>query len=72
MSSFDEKIKPLLNADQQSKFQEMREALRRRLLVKIAQEVGVKLEDTAEQRVEKMKQDLEALRQKLEGAWIGR
>ena len=70
--SFDEKIKPLLNADQQSKFQEMREAMRRRLLVKIAQEVGVKLEDTAEQRVEKMKQDLEALRQKLEGAWFGR
>ncbi len=70
--SFDEKIKPLLNADQQSKFQEMREALRRRMLVKIAEEVGAKLEDTAEQRAEKMNQDLETLRQKVEGAWIGR
>ena len=70
--SFDEKIKPLLNADQQSKFQEMREALRRRLLVKIAEEVGAKLEDAAEQRVEKMKQDLETIKQKVEGAWIGR
>ena len=71
-ASFDEKIKPLLNADQQSKFQEMREALRRRLLVKIAEQVGAKLEDTAEQRMEKMKQDLETIRQKVEGAWFGR
>jgi hypothetical protein len=70
--SFDEKIKPLLNADQQSKFQEMREALRRRTFVKIAEEVGAKLEDTAEQRAEKMKQDLETIRQKVEGAWFGR
>ena len=50
----------------------MRVALRRRMLVKIAQEVGAKLEDTAELRVEKMNQDLETLRQKVEGAWIGR
>ena len=50
----------------------MREALRRRMLEKMAGEVGVKLEDTAEQRLEKMKQDLETIKQKLEGAWLGR
>ena len=70
--SIDEKIQPLLNAEQQPKFQEMRVALRRRMLVKIGEEVGAKLEDTAELKVEKMKQDLEALRRRLEGAWIGR
>ena len=70
-ASIDEKIKPLLNAEQQPKFQEMREALRRRMLVKMAGEVGAKLEDTAEQRLEKMKQDLETITQKLEGAWSG-
>jgi hypothetical protein len=69
--SFDEKVRPLLNAEQQPKFQEMREALRRRMLVKMAGEVGAKLEDTAEQRLEKMKQDLETIRQKLEGTWLG-
>ena len=69
--SFDEKMKPLLNAEQQSKFEQMREALRRRMLVKMAGEVGAKLEDTAEQRLEKMKQDLETITQKLEGAWSG-
>ncbi len=69
--SIDEKIKPLLNAEQQPKFQEMRVALRRRMLVKMAGEVGAKLEETAELKVEKMKQDLETLKQKLEGAWIG-
>ena len=69
--SIDEKIQPLLNAEQQPKFQEMRVALRRRILVKIAEEVGAKLEETAELRVEKMTQDLETLREKLEGAWIG-
>ena len=69
--SFDEKIRPLLNAEQQPKFQEMREGLRRRMLVKMMGEVGAKLEDTAEMRLEKMKQDLETLKQKLEGAWPG-
>lgn len=71
-ATIDEKIKPLLNAEQQPKFQAMREALRRRMLVKMAGEVGAKLEDTAELKVEKMKQDLETLKQKLEGAWFGR
>ena len=70
-ASIGETIKPLLNAEQQSKFQETREALRRRMLVKMAGELGAKLEDTAEQRLEKMKQDLETLTQKLEGAWSG-
>ena len=70
--SIDEKIQPLLNAEQQPKFQEMRVALRRRILVKVASEVGAKLEETAELKVEKMNQDLETLRQKVEGAWFGR
>ncbi len=70
--SIDEKIKPLLNAEQQPKFQEMRESLRRRMLVKMAGEVGAKLEDTAEEKAEKMRQDLETLKTKLEGAWFGR
>ena len=71
-ASFDEKVRPLLNADQQAKFQELREALRRRLIVKMAGEVGAKLEDKVDLQAEKMKQDLETIRQKVEGAWIGR
>ena len=70
--SIDEKIQPLLNAEQQPKFQEMRAALRRRILVKMAGEVGAKLEDTAELKVEKLKQDLETLKEKVQGVWIGR
>jgi hypothetical protein len=42
--SFDDKLKPLLNADQQQKFQTMREDLRRRLV-----------EAAADQAVEKLK-----------------
>jgi hypothetical protein len=38
--SFDEKLKPLLNADQQQKFEAMREAFRRRLI----EEMGEKAE----------------------------
>ena len=34
--SFDEKISPLLNAEQQQKFQAMREQMRRRLIEKMA------------------------------------
>ena len=60
--SFDEKVKPLLNAEQQAKFQALRDALRRRVLEKIASGAGAKLEATAEEHVEKMKQDLEALK----------
>jgi len=70
--SIDEKISPLLNAEQQPKFQQMRQALRRRMLVKMEGEVGAKLEDTAEEHLEKMKQDLETMKQKLEGSWFGR
>jgi Protein of unknown function (DUF3604) len=36
--SFDEKLKPLINADQQEKFQAMREELRKRLIDKMADE----------------------------------
>lgn len=41
--SFDEKLKPLLNAEQQSKFQSMREAMRKKLL----DEAAGKVEKTA-------------------------
>jgi hypothetical protein len=68
--TFDEKVSPLLNADQQAKFQALREALRRRVLEKIASGAGAKLEGAAEEHVEKMKQDLEALKAKLEKAWL--
>ena len=49
----------------------MREALRRRMLVKMAEEVGAKLEDTAEQRLEKMKQDLETHKTEVGGGLSG-
>jgi hypothetical protein len=68
--SFDEKVRPLLNAEQQPKFQAMRDALRRRVLEKIASGAETKLGGAAEQEVDKMKQDLEALKQKLEKAWF--
>ena len=71
-ASFDEKVRPLLNPDQQAKFQELREALRRRMIVKMAGELGAKLEDKVDLQAEKAKQDLETIRQKVEGAWIGR
>ncbi len=62
--SFDEKIKPLLNADQQSKFQAMREAFRDRLIEKMASEAATKVAGA-------VKEDLEELKQKAAGAWIG-
>jgi hypothetical protein len=67
--SFDGQVSPLLNADQQAKFQELRTALRRRILEKIASEAGAKLKTAAEEHVEKMKQDLQTLKEKLEKAW---
>ena len=45
--SFDEKIKPFLNAEQQSKFQSMREEMRRKLIEKMASEAAGKLEKDA-------------------------
>jgi len=62
--SFDEKIKPMLNADQQAKFQAMREAFRRRLVEKLASEAATKVAGA-------VKEDLEELKQKAAGAWIG-
>jgi hypothetical protein len=41
--SFDEKLKPLLNAEQQQKFQAMREAFRRRLIEEMAEKALHKL-----------------------------
>ena len=43
-TSFDEKLKPLINPDQQQKFQEMREAMRRRLIEGMTEEEVRKLE----------------------------
>ena len=63
--SFDEKITPLLNADQQPKFQAIREAFRRRLIEKMASEAASKVAGA-------VKQDIEELKQKAEGSWLGK
>ncbi|HET7318639.1 MAG TPA: hypothetical protein VFK23_05840 [Nitrospirota bacterium] len=42
-SSFDEKLKPLINAEQQQKFQALREAFRRRLIEQMAEKAAQKL-----------------------------
>ena len=68
--SFDEKVKPLLNPEQQVKFQALRDALRARVLEKIASGAGAKLEATADQHVNEMEQDLESAKAKLEKAWL--
>jgi Protein of unknown function (DUF3604) len=68
--SFDEKVSPLLNPDQQSKFQELREALRRRVLEKIASAAGAKVKGDAEEGTEKMEQDLERIKEELKKAWL--
>ncbi|HYV65925.1 MAG TPA: DUF3604 domain-containing protein, partial [Myxococcales bacterium] len=59
--SFDEKVKPLLNAEQQPKFQAMREQMRRRIIAGMASEAAGKV-----------KQDLETLKQEVGRAWFGR
>jgi len=63
--TFDEKIKPLLNAEQQPKFQALRERVRRRLLEKMASEAAGKVKGAATQ-------DLETLKKDAEGMWLGR
>ncbi|MEZ5502282.1 MAG: DUF3604 domain-containing protein [Halioglobus sp.] len=68
--SFDGKVKPLLNTGQQSRFLELREALRRHVLAAIAGGAADQLKADADEQVEKMKQALEALQGKLERAWI--
>jgi hypothetical protein len=67
--SFDERVTPLLNADQQAKFQALRATLRRRVAEKIAGGVGAKVEKSAEEHVDQMKRALESLKQKLEKSW---
>jgi hypothetical protein len=47
--SFDEKLKPLLNADQQQKFQALREAFRRRLIEGMAEKAAQKVEGEVKQ-----------------------
>jgi len=68
--SFDAKVTPLLNTDQQAKFKELRNALRARVLKKIASGAGAKVEASAEAHVDSMKQDMEAAKAKLEKAWL--
>ena len=63
--SFDEKIKPMLNADQQAKFQAMREAFRRRLAEQMVSTAASKIAGA-------VKENLEDLKQKAAGAWMGR
>jgi hypothetical protein len=63
--SFDEKIKPLLNAEQQPKFRALRERVRRRMLDKMASEVAGKGKAAATR-------DLETLKKDAEGMWLGR
>jgi hypothetical protein len=41
--SFDEKLKPLLNAEQQQKFQTLRENFRRRLIEEMAEKAVQKI-----------------------------
>ena len=63
--SFDEKLKPLLNPDQRTKFQEMREQFRRRMIESMASEAADKLATA-------VKQNLESLKQESGRAWFGR
>jgi len=57
-ASFDEKIKPLLNPEQQQKFQVMRDQMRKRLIEKMASEAAGKLEKAATQDLETLKQEV--------------
>jgi len=59
--SFDEKIRPLLNAEQQHKFEAMREQMRKKMIEKMTAEAAGKVE-----------QDLDELKRELERAWSGR
>jgi hypothetical protein len=63
--SFDEKITPLLNAEEQPKFQALRERVRRRMLDKMASEAAAKLKGAATRDLETLKKDAEAV-------WLGR
>jgi hypothetical protein len=54
--SFDEKITPLLNADQQPKFQAMREAFRKRLVEQMVSEAESKVAGAVKADVEELKQ----------------
>ena len=54
-----------LNPDQQAKFQTLREQFRRRLIATMASEAAGKVQAAA-------KEDIEALKEKLGGAWMGR
>ena len=62
--SFDERIRPLLDAEQQQKFEVMRDQMRKRLIEKMESEAAGKVEKAA-------KRDLEELKQELERAWFG-
>jgi hypothetical protein len=64
-ASFDERIRPFLNPEQQQKFEAMRDRMRNRMVEKMAREAAGKLEKAAEQ-------DIETLKQELERAWQAR
>ena len=59
--SFDEKIRPFLDPEQQQKFEAMRDQMRKRMIEKMASEAAGKLEKAA-------KQDLDDLKR----SWRGR
>jgi hypothetical protein len=63
-SSFAEKVKPLLNPDQQSKFEALREQVRRRVIEQMAREILEKAEVAA-------KKGLEAIKEEVTRAWFG-
>jgi hypothetical protein len=63
-ASFDEKVRPLLDAEQQRKFEAMRDQMRKRMLEKMGAEAAGKVEKAA-------KRDLEDLKRELERAWFG-
>ena len=50
-ASFDEKLKPLINAEQQQKFQALREELRKRFIETMASEALHKVEGKVEQEL---------------------
>ena len=58
-SSFAENIKPMLNPEQQQKFQAVRERVRDRLIEKMAGEARQKVEVAVKEKVQSLKQGFE-------------
>ena len=64
-SAFAAKVTPLLNAEQQQKFEAVREQVRRRVFEQMGSEAVGKVEAVA-------KKDAETIKRDVEGAWFGR